>query len=168
MALSTSSMVQDTQLLNEPEWLDLYKAARNGSREAQFNLGELYFAEDSKHSGDYVESIYWYDKAANLGHVQAMATLGLIYMDEQFGITNPSIALSWLWLAGTKGSADAQYLMGISFAMGIGQDRSLFKAILWMEKAADQGHELGLKSLRDLQEMGPKIETSISLVGESV
>ena len=144
------------------------KAAHNGSREAQYGLGEFYFKEDSSTPSGNAKSIHWYNKAANLGHVRAMTTLGVIHIDEDFGIFHPEIALKWLWPASIKGAADAQYWLGIAFAEGIGQERSLFKAIQWWEKSADQGHKEALVLIKILEKPKPHIERSVSTIGESI
>ena len=49
-----------------------------------------------------------------------------------------------------QGLADDQYTVGCSFLNGRGVERNFGKAIEWLEKAAQQGHELAGKQLADL------------------
>jgi TPR repeat protein len=95
----------------------------------------------------------WFERAANHGHVEAMAELGLCYelgcgveqSDEQ--------ALDWYTRAANLGHATAKYSVGEMFEEARGVPQSDEEACLWYYKAAlvgDQDSKVALRRLYDI------------------
>ena len=57
-------------------WLPLAEA---GNKDAQFQLGKLYMHPELKAHSSVIAS-YWFNLAANQGHLEAQTTLGLMYL----------------------------------------------------------------------------------------
>jgi len=138
------------------------KAAEEGSRNAQFDLGVMYrngygIKQDDK------KAVEWWTKAAEQGHPRAQLYLGRMY-DQGYGVNEDhEIAKSWYIKAGENGDAygqyyfhpckslesaarqgvlKAQYELGTRYQKGFGsckyeKDHKL--AAYWLEKAAEQG-----------------------------
>jgi len=133
-------------------WVE--KAAKNNHRKAQADLADHLFDENSTIASEHTDAIYWYNRAADNGDVSSMRALGLIFIDEDFGLSDPKIALRWFFEAAAKGDADSQFWMGVAWAKGIGPiDADLDKAISWWEKAAAQDYEQAIVMLHRLANM---------------
>lgn len=130
------------------------KAANNNHRKAQGDLADHLFDESSTIASDHTDAIYWYNRAADNGDISSMRALGLIFIDEDFGLSDPKIALRWFFEAAGKGDAESQFWMGVAWVQGIGPlDADLDKGISWWKKAADQDYEQALVMLGRLANM---------------
>ena len=67
-----------------PETLveDITKSAKKGDKEAQNDLGLMYY-EGEGVPQDYEKAIEWYTKSAEQGHAWAQYNLGLMYYDGE-------------------------------------------------------------------------------------
>ena len=122
----------------------LEPAARTGDKDAQFELGLLYYngkgvPENEKRAVELLTA------SANAGHVDAMYQLGNAFT---FGKDTPRLvadtdiaAAEWYYKAAKKGSADAQYSLGLLFMAGKGVERNDKEASYWMQEAAKGGHK---------------------------
>jgi TPR repeat protein len=84
------------------------KAAEQGDRDAQTNLGSLYLLGDSLPQ-DYTEALKWLRAAAEQDHPLAQTKLGIMY-EKGDGVPQDLVqARMWLSLAAVQGSelADA-------------------------------------------------------------
>jgi TPR repeat protein len=92
---------------------------------------------------DYEQALFWYQKAAELGHVRSMAKLGEMYY-YGIGIEKDfNKALLWLRKPAQEGYSDAQYLLGMIYLTGNsnnGVKKDLKQAFLWLRRAADEFH----------------------------
>lgn len=102
---------------------------------------------------DVVAAAEWFEKAAQAGHVEAMAELGLCYelgcgveqSDEQ--------ALDWYTKAANLGHATAKFSVGEAFEEARGVPQSDEEACLWYYRAALIGDEDSIKALRRLYDI---------------
>ena len=145
------------------------KAFELGSAEAQIDMGRRYKLDE-----DTTQAIYWYQKAAEQGHVYAQYHLGLLYMklaytekidtisnDSSIVYTtklndlNPNALQDaekggyWLQKAAEQGECHAQYHMGVCYYEGKGVEQSYTEAVKWWQKSAEQG-ECGSRSMMSL------------------
>ncbi len=120
----------------------LLKAAEAGDREAQFRCGDLYQDEEKSGQFDKEKAMYWYEKAAKQGHVEAQRRYGLAYYIGwgEDGITDKEEAFYWYGKAAEQGHAEAQYHYGSMYEYGNGTEEDLEKAVYWYKKAARQGN----------------------------
>jgi hypothetical protein len=87
---------------------ELKPLADQGSAEAQFNLGSLYY-QGWGVPQDYREAVMWMRKAAEQGHVFARVTLGSIYAEGVQGEIQKDYpqALMWFVFAAAQGDMEA-------------------------------------------------------------
>jgi hypothetical protein len=58
-------------------------------------------------------------------------------------------AVKWLRIAADKGSADAQFNLGLSYHLGNGVAKDPALALDWIKKAARQGHDRAIALLQN-------------------
>ena len=144
-------------------WLE--KAARQGSVEAQYLLGECY--EGIPHSrqeiydeesGEYIieeyedteflenqrKSFEWYLKAAQNGHAQAQLKVAQHYEYE-----NDEQAIMWYRRAAEAGLAEAQYELANHYLEDEHGAYDYSQAVAWLQKAAAQNNLDAYESLAD-------------------
>ena len=89
---------------------------------------------------DYKLALKWYRKADSLGNVEALNNLGYLY-DEGLGVRRDRTkARDFYTRAAEAGNAGAQMNLSAYYFEGLGGLRKdLAKALVWAQKAADQG-----------------------------
>lgn len=102
---------------------------------------------------DVVEAVAWFRKAAEAGHIDAMAELGLCY---ELGLAveqSDEQALEWYMRAAEQGHLTAKYSVGEAFEDARGVPQSDEEACLWYYKAAIAGDEDSREALRRLEDI---------------
>lgn len=109
-------------------------------------LAEMYYnkAVGFAQKNDWDNAYVYFEKAAELGHVESQMNTGIKY--NQIGDYEQSF--SWWSLAAEQGNADAQYWLGVSYIKGWGVEQDIEQAITWIRKAADQGHKDAIEALQ--------------------
>lgn len=116
------------------------KAAEQGSLDAQFLLGGMYYYGQGL-KRDYAETTAWFRKAAEQGNAVAQYYLGHIYSEGQEGVPkNYSEAVKWYRKAAEQGNADAQYKLGSCYERGDGLEQGYSEAVRLYRAAAKQDH----------------------------
>jgi TPR repeat protein len=110
------------------------KAASQGHRLAQCNLGALY-AQGLGVPKDIQQALRWYRAAAEQGDEMAMYNLGALYITEQ---RNVGLAIEWFEKAAAKGYLPAHVNLGMLYWRGDGVERSSLNARRWLLRAAEQ------------------------------
>lgn len=85
----------------------------------------------------------WYEKAANLGHSNAMVNLGVRYTEENFlDSANPlhEKAVEWFRKAAETGNPEAMLRLGFMYDAGRGVTRNHEEAKVWYQKASALGN----------------------------
>ena len=119
-----------------------YEAAKQGSAEAQKNIGVCY---ENGHGikRNYTEAIQWYRKAAEQGNAVAQLYLGICYEEGRGVERNNAEAFIWYRKAAEQGEPEAQVCLGICYEFGRGIEKNSVKAVQWYRKAAEQGNANG-------------------------
>lgn len=105
--------------------------ADRGNAIAQFNMGQAYrFGRGIPADPAIARS--WYEKAAQQGHQQAQAALGLLLYESGERRT----AIYWIRKAAERGEPRAQYVLGIAHFNGDGVARDWPRAHALMSQAA--------------------------------
>src|SRR5512139_542301 len=112
-------------------WLPL---AERGDPDAQFNLGQAYKLGRGVPT-DLKLAQGWYEKAAQQGHEQAQANLGLILF--QNGAREA--AMPWIRKAADHGDPRAQYVLGTALFNGDVVAKDWPRAYALMTRAAARG-----------------------------
>ena len=116
------------------------KAAAQGNRYAQYNLGICYEYGNGV-TQDYAESLRWYRKSADQGDADAQNKVGYFYTTAQGVSRDYAEAVRWYRKAADQGLAAAQYNLGLRYYSGQGVSQDYAEALKWFRKAADQEHD---------------------------
>ena len=111
-----------------------------GSSLAQFEYAMLLSQGGTGEREDLVESIKWFEKAAEQGHAQAQYELAQVYKLGRGTLQDYDAAARWFLEAARKGHVAAQYHMGRLHRIGEGVDLDLIRAYAWFNRAAALGH----------------------------
>ena len=84
------------------------------------------------------KAIYWYEKAAVGGHVDAQINLACCYQRGEGVFPDMDKAAYWFEKAAIQGAADAQLSLGLYYFHGDGanKEKDYEKAFYWFMKAA--------------------------------
>ncbi|MEM7196504.1 MAG: SPOR domain-containing protein [Pseudomonadota bacterium] len=118
--------------------------AYEGSADAQFNLGVM-FIEGKGVEQDRDEAVFWFTKAARLGHPDAQYNLGHLLLEQAGKDGNADEALEWWRLSAESGYAAAQFNYGRALYYGIGGDADIAESKVWLSRAADQGQPSAIR-----------------------
>ena len=132
--------------------------AVDGSVDAQFDLAIFY-----DNDGDPAEAAKWYEKAAQLGNVEAQRIIAMRYSRGEGVNRDMGMAAYWFQQAALAGSASAQYNLAVLYHKGDGADQNTEQALYWLEQAAAQGHEkaqIALDQLRRQAQLRAEAESA--------
>jgi len=114
----------------------LQAKAANGDVVAMVRLGRIFLKGDEGVEINYAEALKWLEPASAKGSAEAMAYCGLIYQNGGFGVEKDAPkAMPYYKTSAEKGDKAGQYLYGQLLL----QSGDLPAAMLWIEKAAEQG-----------------------------
>jgi len=131
-------------------WLPL---ALKGDVDAQFNLGTLYdngFGVDKSAT----KAARWYILASRRKLSVAQVTLARMRRTGEIESIDWEESVSLLETAAHRGSADAQYELGVAYDRGIGVTQNFATAALWYRRAADQEMAVAQYNLATLYDVG--------------
>lgn len=116
---------------------------------------------------DVVKAAEWFQLAAETGHMEAMAELGLCY-ELGCGVEqSDENALEWYTKAANKGHLTAKFSVGEAFEEARGVPQSDSEACLWYYKAALEGDEDSRRALRRLADIARIVVPGVvHLLGE--
>jgi hypothetical protein len=105
---------------------------------------------------NYMAAKVWYQKAANLGNVEAeyqLVLLWSLYYHEGDGNRNPlpvndAEAMAWFRKAADQGHADAANRLASGYQFGMGVAKNDAEAVRWYRKAAERGNVDARDALR--------------------
>jgi cell division septation protein DedD len=129
------------------EWRPL---ADKGDADAQFNMGQAYKLGRGV-PADMPTAQAWFEKAANRGHVQAQANLGLIL----FQSGQREAAMPWIRKAADHDDARAQYVLATAMFNGDVVEKNWTMAYALMTRAAAQGLTPATTSLAEMDKYVP-------------
>jgi TPR repeat protein len=94
-------------------------------------------------------------RAGQLGSVHAQSSLGVMYATGEWsGPKDLAEAARWYRLAAERGDAESQYEFGFMLLLGEGGPKNAEKGLMWLERAAGQGHYTAFRLLVDCYETG--------------
>ena len=116
----------------------------NDSRQQYYDMGMKCY--DQK---NYDQAVYYFQQAADQGHVPAWCSLGVCYYYGRGVNKDETQAIYWYRKAAEQGRAVAQCQLGKFYASGEGVEKDDVQAVYWYKKAAEQDyaeaqHQLGL------------------------
>ena len=137
------------------EVVHLYtQSANQGNIDAQAALGKFYY-KDAKsvlvkhYEQDLTEAVSWFKRASDQGHIISMMSLGEIYQQGGTGLLKDPEQSKHFYSKGItsykakaeKGDVTAQYTLGSIYKDGKATQKDLSEAMIWLEKAALNGHK---------------------------
>lgn len=124
-------------------------AAVSGHAEAQYNIYHMEFNGEGTKKNEK-SAISWLKKAAIEGkNIDAIRDLGFFYHDGTYLKKNMKKAAEFYKKAAKQDDAIAQWNLGLCYRDGEGVRQSERWSRYWISKAAEQGHKLAIKSVRD-------------------
>jgi TPR repeat protein len=133
---------------------ELYnKAAQYGHAQSQFRLGSAYEFGLFGCPIDASLSIRWYSKAAEQGLADAELALSSWYLSGAEGVLRQSDADAFLWArkAAERGHAKAEFALGHYYEVGIGVERNVAEAKLWLQRSADKNYKRAQSRLQEIK-----------------
>lgn len=130
------------------EWRPL---ADRGDADAQYNLGQAYKMGRGV-PADLSIAESWYEKAAQQGHPQAAANLGLILFQNG----QKQKAIPWLKMAADADDPRAEYVLGTALFNGDIAGKDWVRAYALMSRAAAQGFPPATTNLQQMDQFVPE------------
>jgi len=129
------------------------KAAEQGIKEAQYNLGLLYYGWDDGPGllQNYEQAASWFRKSAEQGDERAQWRLSFLL---GLGLVVPQNHAE-ICKAAEQGNKDAQGFLGDLYRDGEGVPQDYAQAALWYRKAAEQGDEDAQAALDAMRKTEP-------------
>ncbi|KAG0232418.1 hypothetical protein BGW42_008209 [Actinomortierella wolfii] len=126
----------------------LMSRAKHNDIEAQLKIAAKYERIDD------VKAFYWYNRAAEQGHVEAQYIVGDRFYTGQGTTQNYAEAVTWFRKAAEQKHANAQYRLGCMLRDGQGVEQNYDDAAKWLLRATEQGHAEARQSVKKLYEKG--------------
>ncbi|HAU29467.1 MAG TPA: hypothetical protein DCW68_05070 [Rhodospirillaceae bacterium] len=132
---------QDTRLFYLPSVLKTLNvgALEQGSPNDFFSLAEMY-RDGHNVPQDRDESIKWFRKAAEAGHLPSQLHLAQLYSEGRFVSKNEAEAAKWFLMAAKQGHRDAQMSYALMLEEGHAFKTNPEEAAKWFMAAAEQGN----------------------------
>lgn len=139
------------------EWF--MKSASQGYYPPEFFLGTMYWNGHGVKQ-DYQEAVMWLEKAADHNDTNAQQSLAWIYYEGTNVPQNIKRAIALMEKAAQSGNAQAQCDAGY-FLLEDTPEKDYNKAFVWTQKAANQGHSIGINNLGWCYEHGYGVSTNL-------
>jgi hypothetical protein len=127
------------------------RKALDGSREDQFQVGEMYEQGKDVPRNDSL-AFKWYKRSAEKGYTEAQYKVALMYRIGKGTPKSLYQAARWFQAAADQGHAKAQFKLGQLYRAGKGVERNETTAFKWFLKAADQKDPDAEKMIAELKE----------------
>ena len=121
------------------------------------------FLEGNGSAKDEAAAVWWYTKAAELGHVHAQCKLGACYASGRGVEQNLMKSLQWYVQAAKQGDAGAQFHVGYCYDKGRGVAPNPTAAAEWYKMAAEQDHVRAQSVLAGCYSAGRGVEQNPEL-----
>src|SRR5206468_5236505 len=132
--------------------------ALHGDADAQFNLGQAYRLGRGVPL-DLSQAKTWFQRAANSGHLDAEATLGLLLFQNG----EKADGIRWLRQAADQNEPRAQLVLGTALYNGDGVTQDRLLGYAYVSRAAAQGLAPAKDTLSQLDEMLPAADRQRAL-----
>ena len=118
----------------------------------------LVIAKKYFNQNNYSDAVKWFRKAADLGNVEAMLSLGMCYIGGK-GVKQDDVeVMKWLRKAAELGDAFAMEMLASGYSNGKGVKKDDKEAAVWYRKAAEQGRVDAMNSIGDCYRYGNGVD----------
>ncbi|MDH5326366.1 MAG: hypothetical protein OEZ68_11505 [Gammaproteobacteria bacterium] len=151
------------------QWL--HKAAEQDHTEAQFQLGQLYNS-GSGVEADKQAAKMWLAKAADAGLTKADNALQTMLKKEEKRLIKRDVntlkksPVYTLIQNASEGDTESQYVLGIKYSKGDGTEKSIEKALHWLQLAAEDEHMMAQLSLGEIFLNGLEVEKNLPMAAK--
>lgn len=145
---------------HEEAYQRLLPLAQQNIVDAQYYLASLHDHNRNALANSAL-AVYWYQRAAKLGHVSAQYNVGVAYANGDGVQTSIINAVRWWRLAAISGSVNAQFNLGIIYLRGEGIRHDPVEAVRWWGKAAEQGDPAAQYNLGALYANGQGVSRDV-------
>lgn len=135
----------------------LNRAVAQGHPEGQFQLAILKLAKDP----NSVSAAKLLDRAANKGHIPALARLGRMHLYGQAVERNLRLAKAYLETAASKGDANGEFYLAHALRRKILSASTIDAAMALLKSAAEKGHPDALFELSRVYELGDDVKMDL-------
>jgi TPR repeat protein len=123
---------------------ELRELAENGDVESQFILGKLLYESAPSELNEVIdpdleESLYWFTKAAQAGHIKAQGNLGMMNLKGVGTVQNLHEGFHWLSKVADSGHTKSKYHVGSMLLTGKGVVKNISKGLALLLEAANEG-----------------------------
>lgn len=130
--------------VDEKQLPQLLIEGERGNPDAQCHLGFYYrktaSAKCDLELKEYLEkAVYWYQLAAEQGHVIAQHNLAAMYLLGEGVEKDATTALGWYQKAAEQEDRDSQFNLAMLYERGNGVPQDERKAVYWYKLAAEAG-----------------------------
>lgn len=138
-------------------------AAEQNDENAQLNLARLYeYMADEIYDQYYEKALYWIEKSANLGNIDAQM-LAADYYESGKGVEiDLEKAISWYEKAAGNGGAYAKYVLAFFYGTGQGVEFNSKKAVELYQAAYGAGVLYSSYELGRIYEIGDWVKQDIN------
>jgi TPR repeat protein len=119
----------------------LTKKAQEGDRQAQYDLGMVYYSGKDEIPRNMELGAEWFLKSAKQGHTEAQFAIGRCYFYGRGVPRDKVLGVEWYHQAALKDHIQATYELGDCYFIGEGVERDHAKSIEWFSKSAAQGEK---------------------------
>jgi len=131
--------VINAALLKIPDHINLLSLKQ--SIEASFNPNSSYAKAEKLYRGvdgpqNFARAAFYYKKAAELGHIQAMNNIGVAYVDGDGIPRDDKQAMKWFKKSAQLGNSEAMYNLALGYQFS--DVRNAEKAMPWVTQAAEK------------------------------
>lgn len=143
-------LYRDSPLFEKESHKALYRlrlAAFNNNGDAQHSLAECYKTGFGLQQPDHSGAVFWYKKAAEKGHIDAIFNLG-IANEHGYGVKqNQEEAVLFYTIAADQGHPGAQYNLAVCYHYGRGVAADMQEALKYYRLAAEGGDTAAIFNL---------------------
>ena len=119
----------------------LTKKAQEGDRQAQYDLGMVYYSGKDEIPRNMELGAEWFLKSAQQGHTEAQFATGRCYFYGRGVPRDKVVGVEWYRQAALKDHIQATYALGDCYFVGEGVERDHAKSLEWFSKSAAQGEQ---------------------------
>ena len=167
LALAVATAISAVAASDKFDLEALTKKAESGDRQAQYDLGMVYYSGKDKIPRNMELGAEWFLKSAQQGHTEAQFATGRCYFYGRGVPRDKVVGVEWYRQAALKDHIQATYALGDCYFVGEGVERDHAKSLEWFSKSAAQGEQgAQFRIARILEKGDPSVRDPLQALGE--
>ncbi|MCX6972989.1 MAG: tetratricopeptide repeat protein [Verrucomicrobia bacterium] len=167
MALSVATAISALAADAKIDLEALTKKAESGDRQAQYDLGIVYYSGKDEIPRNMELGAEWFLKSAQQGHTEAQFATGRCYFYGRGVPRDKVLGVEWYHQAALKDHKQATYALGDCYFVGEGVERDHAKSLEWFSKSAAQGEQgAQFRIARILEKGDPSVRDPLQALAE--